>query len=49
MEHAKQYALDSNCYKVFLQTGAKRTEYHAFYEACGFARTKRGYQVHFVA
>ena len=48
MHHARQYALDANCYKVFLQTGANRTENHAFYEACGFKSTKRGYQIHLV-
>ncbi len=42
MKHAQQYARDANCYKVSLQTGATRTENHAFYEACGFQSTKRG-------
>jgi GNAT superfamily N-acetyltransferase len=49
MEHAKEFARSANCYKVFLQTGARRTENHAFYESCSFQSTKRGYQVHFVA
>ena len=47
MDHAIAYAKGKGCYKVFLQTGAKRGENHAFYEACGFENTKRGYQVRF--
>ncbi len=49
MKHGQQFARDANCYKVFLQTGAMRKENHAFYEACGFESTKRGYQIHFVS
>jgi GNAT superfamily N-acetyltransferase len=47
MEHAKAYARDQGCFKVFLQSGAKREETRSFYESCGFSCDKWGYQIRF--
>jgi GNAT superfamily N-acetyltransferase len=49
MEHAKAYARSRGCYKIFLQSGAKRDDTRSFYESCGFSGDKRGYQVRFDA
>ena len=35
--HALEQAWAAGCYKVMLQTGAKREATHAFYRACGFS------------
>lgn len=49
MEHAKVYAKTKGCFKVTLQSGAKREETRSFYESCGFSGDKRGYQIRFDA
>lgn len=49
MEHAKSQARDRGCFKVSLQSGAKREETRSFYESCGFACDKWGYQIRFDA
>jgi GNAT superfamily N-acetyltransferase len=36
MEMAIDYSKENNCYKVILQSGAKRTDAHRFYERLGF-------------
>lgn len=45
MDHAIGYAKETGCFKVALQTGATRTDNHAFYESCGFTREKQAYQI----
>jgi GNAT superfamily N-acetyltransferase len=43
--HAIDAAWDAGCYKVMLLTGSKDPATLRFYERCGFAQDKTGYQV----
>jgi GNAT superfamily N-acetyltransferase len=49
MEHAKSYAGSQGCFKITLQSGAKREATRSFYESCGFVGDKWGYQIRFDA
>jgi len=49
MEHARSYASNRGCFKLTLQSGAKREETRSFYESCGFSCDKWGYQIRFDA
>ena len=49
MEHAASYARSQGCFKITLQSGAKREVTRSFYESCGFAADKWGYQIRFDA
>lgn len=44
LDHAVSTAWQCGCYKVMLMTGSKRPETLAFYERCGFERTKTGFE-----
>jgi GNAT superfamily N-acetyltransferase len=44
LDHAVSAAWQCGCYKVMLMTGSKRPETLAFYERCGFERTKTGFE-----
>jgi len=49
MEMAIEYAKENNCYKAVLQSGAKRTEAHKFYEKIGFnGESKKAYELRFI-
>lgn len=43
--HAIDAAWDAGCYKVMLLTGSKDPATLRFYERCGFAQDKIGYQI----
>ena len=48
MNTAVKYAKEQGCYKVTLQSGAKRTEAHDFYESVGFdGDSKRAFEIRF--
>ncbi len=48
MEMAVSFARKNGCYKAVLQSGNKRTEAHAFYEAIGFDGTsKKAFEMRF--
>ena len=48
MNEATLYAKEQGCYKVTLQSGAKRTEAHKFYESVGFdGDSKRAFEIRF--
>jgi GNAT superfamily N-acetyltransferase len=41
LSHALEFAWDTGCYKVMLQTGSRTPGTHAFYRACGFTDTEK--------
>lgn len=45
VRHAIEAAFTANCYKVMLLTGRDDPAVHAFYESCGFAQNKTGFQI----
>jgi GNAT superfamily N-acetyltransferase len=45
IRHAVAHAFAADCYKVMLLTGRQRPEVHRFYESCGFAQNKAGFQI----
>jgi len=45
MAHARENAIKHGCYKLLLQSGAYQTGNHQFYESCGFANEKCGFQI----
>jgi GNAT superfamily N-acetyltransferase len=48
MAAAVAYAKSRGCYKAILQSGAKRTEAHDFYESIGFdGDSKRAFEIRF--
>ena len=48
MDAAIEHAKENGCYKVTLQSGAKRVGAHKFYEAAGFdGNSKKAYEIRF--
>lgn len=48
IQMAIDYAREKGCYKVFLQSGASRTDAHQFYRAVGFdGESKCAFQISF--
>ncbi|MCL2159820.1 MAG: GNAT family N-acetyltransferase [Oscillospiraceae bacterium] len=46
MQNAIDYAREQNCYKVLLQSGARRTEAHGFYASLGFdGESKKAFEI----
>jgi GNAT superfamily N-acetyltransferase len=45
IKHAVETAWDAGCYKVMLLTGSKDPATLRFYENCGFAQDKTGFQI----
>ncbi len=45
IQHAIEAASKADCYKVMLLTGSKDPATLRFYENCGFAQDKTGYQI----
>jgi GNAT superfamily N-acetyltransferase len=45
IRHAIDVAFNEDCYKVMLLTGRQRESVHRFYESCGFAQNKAGFQI----
>jgi GNAT superfamily N-acetyltransferase len=43
--HAIQAAWNAGCYKVMLLSGSKNPDTLRFYENCGFARDRTGFQI----
>jgi GNAT superfamily N-acetyltransferase len=45
-EMAIEYGKQNNCYKIILQSSAKRIDAHKFYEKCGFdGNSKRAFEI----
>jgi GNAT superfamily N-acetyltransferase len=45
LRHAVAHAFAADCYKVMLLTGRQRPDVLGFYESCGFAQNKTGFQI----